>query len=58
MLDCPDDLLDVIGGSAQCNLPCNRVISSPGGPFVDPARQTHAADIDDRLTAGLEAIHP
>jgi hypothetical protein len=56
MLDRPDDLLDIISGSAQRNLTLYRVISRPGGSFVVSAWQTHASDVDDCLAAHLEAI--
>ncbi len=56
MLDRPDDLLDVIGRSAERNFARQGVISRPGDPFVISARQTHASDLDDRLKTCLETI--
>ena len=58
MLDGPDDLLDIIRRPALRHLAGQGVIRGPGGPFVVAARQTHAADVDDRLEALIEAIDP
>ena len=58
VLDRPDDLLDIIGRPSERHLPRGGVIRRPRGPLIIAARQTHAADVDDRLEALIEAIDP
>lgn len=56
MADSANGFGDIVSGPAEVHLGRGGVVGRPGGAFVVAARQTHAADVDDRLGAEVTTM--